>query len=102
MIIDLTHLIQDRMPPYPGDTDTHLVQSKVLEKDFYNNHQMTINMHVGTHIDGPMHLLNVKEYLNEFPLETFIGEGVIIDASDEKEIVYKEKYETIIKKSKLS
>lgn len=54
MIIDLTHLIQDRMPPYPGDTDTHLVQSKVLEKDFYNNHQMTINMHVGTHIDGPM------------------------------------------------
>lgn len=101
MIIDLTHLIQDRMPPYPGDTDTHLVQSKVLEKDFYNNHQMTINMHVGTHIDGPMHLLNVKEYLNEFPLETFIGEGVIIDASDEKEIVYKEKYETIIKKKQI-
>lgn len=101
MIIDLTHLIQDRIPPYPGDTDTQLVQSKVLEKDFYNNHQMTINMHVGTHIDGPMHLLNVKEYINEIPLERFIGEGVIIDATNEREIVYKEKYETIIKKDQI-
>lgn len=45
--------------------------------------------------------MNVKEYLNEFSLETFIGEGVIIDASDEKEIVYKEKYETIIKKKQI-
>jgi len=101
MIIDLTHLIQDRMPSYPGDTDTQLVQSKVLENDFYNNHQLTINMHVGTHIDGPMHLLNVNEYINEFPLDTFIGEGVLIDARNEKEIIYKQKYETIIKKNQI-
>jgi kynurenine formamidase len=44
MIIDLSHIIQDGMPVYPGDTETVLVQSKYIQKDYYNNHQMTINM----------------------------------------------------------
>ena len=101
MIIDLTHLIEDRMPSYPGDTITELIQSKFLGKDFHSNHQLTINMHAGTHIDGPMHLLNSMEYINEFPLETFMGDGVLIDARGDKEIIYKEKYETIIKKSQI-
>ncbi|WP_018750876.1 cyclase family protein [Paenibacillus sanguinis] len=101
MIIDLTHLIKDRMPIYPGDSETQLIQSKVLETDHFNNHQLTINMHAGTHIDGPMHLLDVEEYINEVPLETFIGEGIIIDVTDEKEIIYKEIYETIIKKNQI-
>jgi kynurenine formamidase len=61
MIIDLTHLIKDGMPPYPGDTATVLLHSKKFQTDYYNNHQLTINMHAGTHIDGPMHLLDVKE-----------------------------------------
>ncbi|MDP4095554.1 cyclase family protein [Paenibacillus sp. P96] len=101
MIIDLTHLIEDGMPPYPGDTATVLRHSSELQTDHYNNHQLTINMHAGTHIDGPMHLLNVKEYLNEFPLERFIGEGVVIDVSGEKEILYKEEYEGIIEKDQI-
>lgn len=101
MIIDLTHLIKDGMPPYPGDTATVLLHSKVLQTDHFNNHQLTINMHAGTHIDGPMHLLDVKEYLNEFSLERFIGEGVVIDASGQEEIIYKEEYEELIKKDQI-
>lgn len=101
-IIDLSHRIQDGMPPYPGDTETTLVHSKVYERDFYNNHQLTINMHAGTHIDGPMHLLDRKEYLSEIPLETFIGEGVVIDVSGGmKEIAYKEEYEERIKNNQI-
>lgn len=66
MIIDLTHLIQDGMPVYPGDTETVLVQSRHLQTDHYSNHQLSINMHAGTHIDGPMHLLDSKKYINVY------------------------------------
>jgi kynurenine formamidase len=101
MIIDLSHIIQDGMPVYPGDTETELVQSKYIQKDYYNNHQMTINMHAGTHIDGPMHLMECNEYLNEFPLENFIGEGCLLDVSMETIIDYKEEYEHLIKQEQI-
>lgn len=97
MIIDLTHLIQDGMPVYPGDEETVLEQSKHISKDYYNNHQLTINMHAGTHIDGPMHLLDVQEYINEFSVETFVGDGVLLDVYGVSTISYKEEYEELIK-----
>ncbi|GGF90727.1 cyclase [Paenibacillus albidus] len=101
MLIDLSHIIQDGMPVFPGDTETVLLQSKYIQKDYYNNHQMTINMHAGTHIDGPMHLLDCNLYLNEFPLETFIGEGCLLDVSKETTIHYKEEYEHLIKQKQI-
>ncbi|WMT43013.1 cyclase family protein [Paenibacillus sp. D2_2] len=81
MLIDLTHLIQDGMPVYPGDQETSLRQSKHIKQDYYNNHQLDINMHAGTHIDGPMHLLDIQHYLSEFPLEQFIGQACLLDVS---------------------
>lgn len=54
--IELSRLIQDGLPGYPGDTVTELKPHKTLQRDHYNNHQLNINMHAGTHIDGPMHL----------------------------------------------
>ncbi|WP_223067374.1 cyclase family protein [Paenibacillus caui] len=101
MIIDLSHIIQDGMPVYPGDSETVLVQSKQIRKDYYNNHQLSVNMHAGTHIDGPMHLLDIQECLSEFPIETFIGEGCLLDVTGESIIDYKEEYEQLIKPNQI-
>ncbi|GAA0379985.1 cyclase family protein [Paenibacillus motobuensis] len=97
MFIDLTHLIQNGLPVYPGDQETSLLQSKHIRQDYYNNHQLNINMHAGTHIDGPMHLLDIQRYLSEFPLEQFIGRACLLDVSGQEIIDYEEKYETLIK-----
>lgn len=97
MLIELSHIIQDGMPVFPGDSETVLQQTKYIQKDYYSNHQMNINMHVGTHIDGPMHLTDCDVYLNAFPLDTFIGEGCLLDVSNESTIDYKEEYEQLIK-----
>jgi len=96
MLIDLTHLIEDGMPVYPGDQETSLQQSKHIKQDYYNNHQLDINMHAGTHIDGPMHLLDIQHYLSEFPLEQFIGRACLLDVSGLGIVDYDEKYETLI------
>ncbi|QAY65881.1 cyclase family protein [Paenibacillus protaetiae] len=93
MIIDLTHPIRDGLPPYPGDAETSLVHSKQYAKDYYNNHYLSINMHAGTHIDGPMHLTDCYTYMDEFPPDRFIGEGCLLDVSGQDVIDYKETYE---------
>jgi kynurenine formamidase len=97
MYIDLSHVVRDGLPVYPGDSETVLAQTRFLRRDEHNNHQLTINMHAGTHIDGPMHLLDGKEYLDEFPLTSFIGEGCLLDVSHETEIRYKEAYERLVR-----
>lgn len=96
MLIDLTHIIHAGMPVYPGDEETVLLQSNSMDKDGYTNHLMTINMHAGTHIDGPMHLVDSSLYMSGFPLDTFIGDGCLLDVSNEAAIQYKEEYEHLI------
>ncbi len=58
-------------------------------------------MHAGTHIDGPMHLLDIPKYLYEFPLDTFIGEGCVLDVRGSKTVEYKEEYEHRIQEGQI-
>lgn len=100
MLIDLTHAVRhDRhdLPVYPGDRETVLIQSSEIGRDGYNNHLLTANMHAGTHIDGPMHLLDVHDYLSRQPLESFIGEGCLIEAEGHEKVEYRAEYEELLK-----
>lgn len=95
-LIDLTHMLLDRIPVYPGDSEMSLTQTKHLEADGFVNHELTINMHTGTHIDGPMHLTSSDVYLSDFPLDSFIGKGIVLDVSGMQTIEYLEAYEDMI------
>ena len=79
-LIDLTHTFTSSMPVYPGDPQPSLTQVATLEKEGYNDHQITTVMHVGTHIDAPLHMIAHGKRMDEIPPETFIGKGVLIDA----------------------
>ncbi len=96
-LIDLSYEIYDNMPVYPGDSKTGLSQVKYLNEDKYNNYRLDSNMHSGTHIDSPMHLTERKEYISEFPLSSFIGDGCLLDVRDQHIIGMKAQYEALIK-----
>jgi kynurenine formamidase len=96
MIIDLTHVIRHGLPPFPGDRETELVHSRQYAKHQFNNHELTINMHAGTHIDGPMHLLDIQQYISEQPVDTFVGEGFLLDVRGQRLIDYKAEYEELL------
>lgn len=96
MLIDLTRTIEHNLSVYPGDSHTELIESNQLERDGYSNHQLSINMHAGTHIDGPKHMLQSELYMSDAPLESFIGQGAILDVSGCQLIDYKESYEALI------
>lgn len=96
-IIDLSQPIHSGMPVYPGDSPVRLTQTRFLPRDYHNNFQLESSMHVGTHIDGPQHLLNSDVTLSDLPLERFIGEGCLLDVRGEREISWKPEYNHLVR-----
>ncbi|GFN30090.1 cyclase [Paenibacillus curdlanolyticus] len=100
-IIDLTHPIRDGLPVYPGDEPTVLKHTQTYHADGYSNHQLSINMHAGTHIDGPMHLLDREDRISQVPVDHFIGDGVLLDVTGKAVIDYNPLYERMIQEKSI-
>jgi kynurenine formamidase len=96
-LIDLSQVIEDNMPVYPGDIKTNLFQTKYLSVNKHNNHRLDISMHSGTHIDSPMHLTESNEYISEASLESFVAAGCVLDVRNQPVIAMKKEYEKLIK-----
>lgn len=77
--IDLSHTFTANMPTYPDDVPPTLVQIAGIEKEGYTDFQVTTGMHVGTHIDGPLHMIAGGKRLAEFPIAKYIGHGCLVD-----------------------
>lgn len=84
--VDLTQTFTQNMPVYPGDPEPELVQSAHIDKNGYNEYQIKTGMHVGTHMDGPLHMIPNGKKLSEIAVEKFFGRGVLVDARG-KEII---------------
>jgi kynurenine formamidase len=41
--------------------------------------RVNTRLHVGTHVDGPEHLVRGGKRLDEFPIETFVGRAWVVD-----------------------
>lgn len=77
--VDLTHTFIDKMPVFPGDPETSLTQITSVAKEGYTDHKLTTVMHVGTHMDAPLHMIEGGKYMSEMPIERFAGQGVLLD-----------------------
>jgi kynurenine formamidase len=91
-IIDLSQTIVDNLPVFPGDEALKLAQNRFLSQDHYNDHHLATGMHAGTHIDGPMHLTDSREYISDLPVDVFIAPGVCIDVRDQPVIDWLPEY----------
>jgi kynurenine formamidase len=95
-LIDLTQTIRPDLPVFPGDEMAQLKQVKTIDRDGYTNFRLSSEMHVGTHIDGPLHMISDGIMIPELPLEQFAGAGVLIDVRGEKQIELRESFRTKI------
>lgn len=77
--IDLSLLLTKDTPVFPGEPNIVFKQHAKIQENNYNEHQITINTHFGTHIDFPFHMIDNGKKSNEFNLEKFIGKGKVID-----------------------
>ncbi len=95
-LIDLSREIYQGMPVYPGDIEVELQNDKKLETDGYENHNLRMGMHTGTHLDLPAHMIKSNYTISELELESLCGQAKIIYAGNEKFIEYKEEYDSLI------
>ena len=81
--IDLTQPLTDHMSVYPGDRPPILEKTHEITRDGFNSYSLSTTVHAGTHIDGPMHLTDSREFIGEIPVERFVGMGCILNVSGE-------------------
>ncbi len=81
-VIDLTHVIREDMPVYPGTEPPRLEPANTYERDGFKETRITMFSHTGTHMDPPAHLFPDGLTLDRFPPEQFIGKAVVIDCHD--------------------
>lgn len=84
-VIDLTHVISEDMPVYPGTEGPKLAPANTYEKDGFKETLMTMYTHTGTHMDPPAHLYKGRTTLDQFPITQFVGKALVIDCTDLKE-----------------
>lgn len=84
-VIDLTHTISEHMPVYPGTEKPQLRPANTYEQNGFRETLLTMFSHTGTHMDAPAHLFSDGTELDSFPIEQFIGTGLVIDCSDLRE-----------------
>ncbi|NLJ41317.1 MAG: cyclase family protein [Clostridiales bacterium] len=96
--IDLSHEITNDTPVYPGDAPARLSQYRYLDTDGYNCFKLETGMHAGTHIDIPMHLIESTVTIDKMPLDTFAGDGCLLDVRGKSMIGYEDKYLSYVSK----
>lgn len=85
-VIDLTRLLNEKIPVYPDTATPTFEVSNTVEKDGFTEIKMTMASHTGTHIDAPCHILQNAKSLDQFPMDKFIGTAIVIPCQDKKEI----------------
>lgn len=81
-VIDLTHVISEDMPVYPGTDTPKFIPANTYEKDGFKETLIQMYTHTGTHMDPPAHLYADRTTLDRFPVSQFIGKALVIDCRD--------------------
>lgn len=91
--IDLSQVIAHNMITHPYDDDVTLVKDKTYASDGYSHFTLTAGIHIGTHVDSPMHMSNSQTYINQYPVDHFCGETVVYDVRGRKiiDLTFEEK-----------
>ena len=81
-IYDLSQPLSNLTPPFPTYPPFEFKWIKVLHEHNVQAQYIQGPLHIGTHLDGPLHFDPAGPDIASIPLEQLVGEGVILDISD--------------------
>ncbi len=84
-IIDLTHTFTSKMPVFPGEALPKLEEHLDAAAGIVH-YRLETGMHIGTHMDGPLHMIRNGRKLSEISPDKFIAPGHLVDARGCREI----------------
>ncbi|QQS49747.1 MAG: cyclase family protein [Bacteroidota bacterium] len=85
-IIDLTHILEENMPVYPGTDSPRFISNCTHEKDGFAELLIQMQSHTGTHLDAPAHILPEGKSLSDFDAGFFCGLGLVFPLSHQEEM----------------
>ncbi|MCY3539241.1 MAG: cyclase family protein [bacterium] len=81
-LVDLSHPINIHTPGWVGYPGSKIYYTQTLQTNRVVSQRIESSLHVGTHLDGPMHMADGGGDMASLPLTKLIHEGVIVDVSD--------------------
>jgi len=95
-LIDLSHVIRDQIPVYPGDVPCSLEQVKSVDRDGYTSFLLHTALHAGTHLDAPLHFIAEGAMIQDLPLDAFVGQGSLLDVRGKAVVGYEPEYSSLV------
>ncbi len=84
-IVDLSTTLYVGMPSWQTSPELKFESTKKAVRDIFTITVITqMHMHTGTHVDAPLHSLAEGKTTDKFPLQTYMGEGVVVDLREKK------------------
>ena len=78
---DLTHTLDDRFPTFSGELQFTREQVANFKEHGYNLYNLSINEHIGTHMDAPIHFSADGRTVDKIDVENLIVPLCVIDIS---------------------
>lgn len=82
-IIDLSQLVSEDMPVWPGDPETLLPVVQTIAEHTWEVRYIQTASHSGTHVNAPAHMVVNGKTLSDYKPANFVGEAVVIDLDAE-------------------
>ncbi len=85
--IDVSVALRNGMVHWPGDEPFHIErQSSIDRGDICNVSKFAATVHIGTHMDAPVHFINNGVWMDGVPLDAVIGRARVISIKDPEAI----------------
>jgi kynurenine formamidase len=78
-VIDLSNPIDESIPTWPTFDRVQCEQTNWAARDGFTMERVDMATHTATHIDSPLHFIPEGKTLDDFPIQKFMGEGVVVD-----------------------
>lgn len=82
-IYDISMTIETKMPVYKNKEEK-TPQIKTKTNGYVTESSLSFNLHTGTHIDAPLHMLSSGKDISNYPLENFLTHCKVLSFSSEK------------------
>jgi arylformamidase len=77
-LIDITARLRPGMPTWPGSERLRVRRARsIAAGDSVNETWLEMNVHSGTHTEGPLHFIDDGEPLEQTPLDAFVGPVIV-------------------------
>lgn len=96
-IIDITKVISEEMTVYKNRDSKKIKRNEVATyetTDMYES-EFTINMHTGTHMDAPLHMVKGGDTVDTIDLNLYYGEVKVFDLTNVKNAIVKSDIESL-------